>query len=908
MNHQATRKGRYAMRNVMLLIALVAAATGIASESNLQSAFYDPTVENAWTFAVTGNVNGGDPVTDEQAATNNAYGLISDDGGWVCKVRIVSAASRTLQFGAGEKDLYKVYPEAVDDRKLNLTGPITRENEFWTIVSIANGNNGSTFMQASETEDPIHLKEFWAPKTLTSGFSKPFAGSSKKFQNQMTTLVIDCPLIENSGLSNDKFGSYMAALTRVYLNLPKDTRGFVWLANPSPGKLKETDVSDWRLDSIPSLTSKFFSGAQFAGTGCLKLPSVTSIAADIFTDSTLTGLEIGMNKTNVSVSVAAAACTGALIEDLVLGGSGCTFSFGSDAFACASLKTVRLNGGVPAYPDGGIVFGTDETPALSIVFYPELCPEWTSIMQSSAVRILTPDERTDYAKAHPGAEIPYAVASPEVFRTKCEQYIAYPRFLSVDIFGDSIGHGSMRVLDASGNELDLSKRFYPEELAGELTLEATPETVDDAFAEWEGIDSRMAVTENPMTFVYGSDIIGGKIRPRFNRTWLFVPGEIDGSGNRLGTLTQGDWILNCFVSDAAARKLSMGLPGVDASLFADANKSVGFLDLTGVVKAENGEIWTIGLPGAAFTYAAKADSVADAKGLSRITTLYLPRTLTTLPYKQWWNWTSKEHSLEKIVVDCPLVTGTTPKWPFYSLETQEMVLRLPNVTTVGEDGLLKYASLGPRTDFRLWDLDALQTSQNALIYGGAQAGGELSFPALTTLGEQALAGVGVTRITFGVTNGVRSAGLRTIAANALTFSNSKSPVPTCAPNLKELVFNSKPAFTVGASAFDLVPSLTKITILGCPVDATSLSNLVSAVESASDKKCSLYVGFNVRGEDGSTWASLVDPVLTAAEEPFRPASDGERTFLGVLDNPLRNCWVFGVKSPYDPKGLAIIFR
>ena len=64
------------MRNVMLLIALVAAATGIASESNLQSAFYDPTVENAWTFAVTGNVNGGDPVTDEQAATNNAYGLM----------------------------------------------------------------------------------------------------------------------------------------------------------------------------------------------------------------------------------------------------------------------------------------------------------------------------------------------------------------------------------------------------------------------------------------------------------------------------------------------------------------------------------------------------------------------------------------------------------------------------------------------------------------------------------------------------------------------------------------------------------------------------------------------------------------------------------------------------------------
>lgn len=905
MNHQATRKGRYAMRNVMLLIALVAAATGIASESNLQSAFYDPTVENAWTFAVTGNVNGGDPVTDEQAATNNAYGLISDDGGWVCKVRIVSAANRTLQFGAGDKDLYKVYPEAVDDRKLNLTGPITRENEFWTIVSIANGNNGSTFMQASETEDPIHLKEFWAPKTLTSGFLKPFAGSSRKFQNQMTTLVIDCPLIENSGLSNDKFGSHMEALTRVYLNLPKDTRGFVWLANPSPGKLKETDVSDWRLDSIPSLTSKFFSGAQFAGTGCLKLPSVTSIAADIFTDSTLTGLEIGMAKTNVSVSVAAAACTGALIEDLVLGGSGCTFSFGSGAFACASLKTVRLNGGVPVYPDGGIVFGTDETPALSIVFYPELCPEWTSIMQSSVVRILTPDERTDYAKTHPGAEIPYAVASPEVFRTKCEQYIAYPRFLSVDLFGDPIGLGSMRVFDASGKELDLSKRFYPDELMGALTLEATPETGDDAFVEWEGFDSRVAVTENPTTFVYGSAIVGDKIRPRFNRTWLYTPTETDESGHQLGTLTQGDWVIDCFVSDATTRKLTLGRSGVYGSLLAESNTGTGLLDLTGVVKAGNGEVWTIDQPGTALAYGDRE----DARNLSRITTLYFPRTLTALPNKQRWNWTRKGSGCEKIVVDCPLVMGTISGWsPFYDLSAQEMVVRLPNLTAVGTGGLLKYATLGSQTDFRLWNFDALQTSQDALIYGGAQSGGELSFPALTTLGMSALAGIGATRITFGMTNGVRSAGLRTIEANALTFSNDKLPMLTCAPNLSELVFNSKPAFTVGASAFDLVPSLTKITILGQPIDAVSLSNLVAAVATAPDKKCSLYVGQNVRGANGLTWASLVDPVLTAEEEPFRPASDEERTFLGVLDNPLRNCWVFGVKSPYDLKGFAIIFR
>ena len=95
------------MRKLAFVLVMLAVECP-ASEAKLLSGFYDPTAEDAWTFQSTGNVNGGEPIDGASACTNKAYGLITNtNADWVVKVRIVSAADRTLCFGAAAKDLFK---------------------------------------------------------------------------------------------------------------------------------------------------------------------------------------------------------------------------------------------------------------------------------------------------------------------------------------------------------------------------------------------------------------------------------------------------------------------------------------------------------------------------------------------------------------------------------------------------------------------------------------------------------------------------------------------------------------------------------------------------------------------------------------------------------------------------------
>lgn len=875
----------------VLLASALFAAVGFAGETRLLSGFYDPTVENAWTLVLTGTVNGGDPVPDDQPAQDGDYGLISDARGWVCKVKVVSAAQKTLKFGVAAKDLFKEWPATVAERQLDLTGPVTRGAETWTITQISNG--GADFIQLDSNGKVITLSLFRAPKTLTGSLVKPFFRSSGNYQNQMETLILDCPQLVNSGFANDKFGTTMTSLKRVYFNLPNNTETFNLNLTASGGKLSETDVSDWVLTRTPTLSNASTFKTYFDGTGVLKFPSVTTLDDRALAASKITGLEIGTLKTSAAVTVGASAAAGASLTNVVLGGGGCSFAIDTNAFACANLTRVTLNGGVPTWTNEGLVFGTEETSARSMVFTVELCEEWTAVMLSEAVTPLTAAERAAYATAHPGETVPYGVAAPSVFRTAAEQYVAYPKFISFSLLGDAIGRGTAKVY-RNGNEV-MPGTYYPDEIFGELTLVATPETEDDAFAEWEGIVSRTAVRDNPLVFTYDESKSGLTVVPRFNRTWLYTPGEVDGSGNRLGTLTQGDWTLNCYESDAAARKLVLGLPSTKAALFA-TEKGSGLLDLTGKVRTATGEEWTIVSPGTALGYGDKTAATGDTSNLHRMDELYLPTTLTSPVARDWYNWTSKGSILSKFVMDCPNLTGTLGKWLFHYFQAKNWVLRLPRVTATAEL-LMDYGSIGAETDFGNWNLESVATLEQRAVYASVSASGVLAFPSVQKLCTNALETCGAEAIEFGRTTD-KTRGLRTLEPRAVTG----------ATHLKELSFLSKPAFTADVNAFAGSTALEKVTILGRPIDATSLSNIVSAVSAASDKTCSIYVGYKVRGTSGENWTDLVDPNLTPDEEPFRPADRPDAKFLGVIGNPARNCWVFGIDSPYDPKGMILLLR
>lgn len=415
------------MRHSMNLASLaVAAATfgTFSANGELLSGFYDPTVENAWTFEVTGNVNGGEPIAGGQAVTNKAYGLISDARGWVCKVRIVDAVQRTLKLGLAARDIYKACPTDPADRQLDLSGPVTRGNEAWTLTHVSNA--GEDFMQNDSNGALIKLKSFRAPKTLIYGFQKPFKGTQATgYQGVMETLILDCPLVASIGIGSDQFGTSMSNLKRVYLNLPEVTESFNLNLGASLGTLSETDVSDWRLDKVPSLTRTSVFRTQFSGTGVLHLPSVTELSASAFSGSALTGLEIGTAKTEAVIAIGASAAAGASLAKVVLGGSGCSFSIDTNAFACANLTHVTLNGVVPTWQNDGIVFGTEATPARTMVFSPGLCDEWTAIMKSDAVKPLSSSRRAAFAAEHPGEPVPCGVAAPSVFRTSAEQYVVY---------------------------------------------------------------------------------------------------------------------------------------------------------------------------------------------------------------------------------------------------------------------------------------------------------------------------------------------------------------------------------------------------------------------------------------------------------------------------------------------------
>lgn len=873
----------------VLLASALFAAVGFADETRLLSGFYDPTIENAWTLVLTGTVNGGDPVPDDQPAQDGDYGLISDARGWVCKVKVVSAEKKTLKFGVAAKDLFKEWPATVADRQLDLTGPVTRGAESWTITQVS--KEGADFMQL-DNGSLIKMSLFRAPKTLTSGFYKPFRGSGGVYQDNMVTMILDCPQLIGSGIGNDQFCAYMKGLKQVYFNLPSDTDSFGVILNAQNGKLSETDVSDWVLTKTPTLNNTSTFQANFTGTGVLCFPSVTALADRALAASKITGLEIGTLKTSTAVTVGASAAAGASLTNVVLGGGGCSFAIDTNAFACANLTRVTLNGGVPTWTNEGLVFGTVETPARSMVFTVELCDDWTAVMMSEAVTPLTAAERAAYAAAHPGETVPYGVAVPSIFRTAAEQYVAYPKFISFSLLGDSIGRGTAKVYDANGVELT-SGMYYPDEVFGELTLVATPETADDAFAEWEGIVSRTAVRDNPLVFTYDESKMGLKVVPRFNRTWLYTPGE----GNA-GTLTQGDWTLNCYVSDAVDRQLTLGQQNVKASLFATPD-GLGLLDLTGKVSTESGDEWTIVSTGVSLGYTSnKNDDADDPKNLRRIDVLYLPTTLTSFLARDFYHWTSKGTGLSKFVMDCPNVSVKLGKWMLHYLKAGNMVLRLPKVTeTAATDSLMEYGGAGAETDFGNWNFEALETIGKHAIYASSSAGGVLAFPSARRVCAAAFIDLGADAIEFGRSTD-KAVGLETVEAGAATG----------AAHLKELSFLSKPAFTAGEKTFAGSTALEKVTILGRPIDATSLSNIVSAVSAASDKTCSIYVGYKVRGTSGESWTDLVDPNLTPDEEPFRPADRPDAKFLGVINNPVRNCWVFGIDSPYDPKGMLLLLR
>ena len=717
---------------------------------------------------------------------------------------------------------------------------------------------------------------------------------------------MDCPLLASSP-GNDHFFGYQSKITKLYFNLPKATGSLDWSDVTGTFTAGDSDASDWHLDSITAV-GKVWMFASCRATGTLRLPSVTSISAANGKNNKFSGLEIGTAKTNATITIGANIAANAYLTNVVLGGVGCTLVIGTNAFASATLTHVRLNSPVPTFAavNATPVFGTASTPARTIFFVPELNDSWNRVMISDAVTPLTASERAAFAAEHPGEAVPYGVIAPEVLKTAAEQYVVYPEaFLPLPLSGSTTGGGTVEVRNVAGKVLDPSVLHTPKDALGELTFTATPTSEAWDFAEWEGFPTNVAVRTNPLVLTLGPDTLALRLTPRFSPVWAYAPTVQEGS-SQFGLLTHGDWKLNTCVLNEGERTLYLGLKQDGVAGYEPYGKGInsnstakGVLDISGRILDGNGAAWRItALRGRALSYASDHSYSACMKD---VTALYLPTSLTSFAQSVGGlGW------LDKLVIDCPSLL-TLPGYTIYSTTARDFVMRLPQATSLG-GSLDPWGGPGESTLLENWNLEKL-TSIGASGIRMTDASGTLSLPALQTMAGSGIIGFGGQKVVFGRPTQKKPAeGLRALATGAFAKRNDGKKAETSMPNLTELEFLSKREFVVSNDNFRYAAKLSKVTILGVPPSAESLSNIVAGVATAADKKCSIYVGMRVVGADGDTWESRVDPVLTAEEEAFRPASTPECTFLGVLDNPLRNCWVFGIESPYDPRGAVLLIR
>ena len=343
--------------------------------------------------------------------------------------------------------------------------------------------------------------------------------------------------------------------------------------------------------------------------------------------------------------------------------------------------------------------------------------------------------------------------------------------------------------------------------------------------------------------------------------------------NALGTITDGNWTLNVFVTNAVNKTLCLGsepFPHADPSTYPRGNAFVytdgipvgsGVLDLRGSVKKASGEAWTI----VGFGYRAFSGVGGYGASYSPCTKLYLPTTLANLGLYEYQSFGGfgGYRSPELFYVSSEYLISGMYNNTFINAGVTNLVLKAPNLTWIGGfDFNEKFLS---GTDVTDWDLSSVErigvnnktdwTADSYLdektvrtFFRGKSFTGTLSLPSMTVANKRMLEGcVNLGGLVLG-TNGTLAEVQSNIVAGCssltnLTIGSAASltihPTAFSAPNLQQVTLSmgKMPTFKAGAPAFGTASTAALSIVFVVPESlATNSSWKVSKLNVRAVKK------------------------------------------------------------------------
>ena len=362
-----------------------------------------PLFRNRWTVTVAENAEAGSAAT-------------VSDGVWTLNATVLDPDARTLALGNGaEKGAYA--DGNTGTGCLNLLGTFTETSgRAWSVTSL-----GVSYTFSGEGPTTLYAPE----NVVWSGMPLRGCKTMATFALVSTSAV---GVIGNNNFVGEWFGDR-------YRTMLLAAPGLTGLGFNQADKqfLAETDVSEWDLSGLQgigvnyplteTLGGDFFKGKSFSGV--MDIPAIKRLGTNVFANTTrMTGLKVGANGALTRIYPGAVSNSAALVSVEIGGVKGLQIDGG--AFCSSKLASVKFLSTPPTFgaADGELVFGTEETEALSMNFNVKARRRGAWAGVAASARAATDAERARYRFRFGDDTYLVGVVPASVFHTTQEQFLS----------------------------------------------------------------------------------------------------------------------------------------------------------------------------------------------------------------------------------------------------------------------------------------------------------------------------------------------------------------------------------------------------------------------------------------------------------------------------------------------------
>ena len=647
-----------------------------------------------------------------------------------------------------------------------------------------------------------------------------------------------------------------------------------------------TIFDEWNFPSVTTAGVKSNQSGSFAywpkASGTLNLPSVRTINDSYAFDSTaMGGVILGTRGTLEYVgSNAFSRCSS--LTNVVLGAqpAGTTLRFGTSAFESKNVQKVWLNGDNPltCTPfEKTCTFGTSETAEGAITFYVRDTPGWAEVLAEAD-------------------SDPNRLVSTRWFDTAQKQRVErWDGFVfvgegpAVQIFDTRFVEAFSETITVETLSTTMPSAYREKGILGlpvRLTASCSDEPNEQGrkahFHRWDGAPRDV---ERDTSIVIPTVTALAKIRPMFVHDWTY--------DTTADTICNGIWTIKVTVVSSSERTLRIG--STTGTVVSGITKSTAFmgsgyggdiLDFNGDIRDEQGQAWTIT---ATSPYCmTKIEAPPGISDFKKSDFLYLPRvivfpeTVTTLAGNEFNFNNSRAWPLEEVIFIAPEYAGNINWVMNGALDMKRLLIRAPRLTTVRENAVWQGGILNG-TDVTDWDLSGVTNIEKAAFKCSTGVIGTLSLPSLQEIGNN---------------NFVKHPKLEGIVfATNLTLTTIGTNVCSDCTGLKSIVIgNAKAGLTIGEASFSGSTKPASVTFLG-RYDREAADQVLAGTEASTGAKtATLSASENFRWSEGAT-------PLTEDERAVAPEGVN-----GVYRDGLRKAWLKYTASPFDPRGMYLLFR